>query len=162
MEVMIMDAKMSDEIAALAKLSGPALRSRYAELFGDETRVGNRVWLIRRIGWRLQSQAEGGLSERARLRAAELTNEADLRLNPPADRARVPLALCRADPRLPAPGSVLTRSYKGRKIEVTVREHGFEYEGVAYPSLSAVAKAITGSHCNGFLFFRLHPAKEAR
>jgi hypothetical protein len=157
-----MDAKVSAEIAGLATLSLPALRARYAELFGDVTRVGNRTWLVRRIAWRLQAQAEGGLSERARRRAAELANEADLRFNPPATPAKVPLSLYHADPRLPAPGSVLIRSYKGRQIEVTVREHGFEYEGIAYPSLSAVAKAITGSHCNGFLFFRLRPAKEAR
>ena len=60
-----MNGRLSEEIAALAKLSGPALRARYAELFGDATRVGNRAWLVRRIAWRLQAQAEGGLSERA-------------------------------------------------------------------------------------------------
>ncbi len=157
-----MNAKLSEAIAALAKLSGPALRARYAELFGDATRVGNRAWLVRRIAWRLQSQAEGGLSERARRRAAELANEADLRLNPPPATAPVALSLHRGDPRLPAPGQVLTRPYKGRQIQVTVRERGFEYEGVVYPSLSAVAKAITGSHCSGYLFFRLRPAKEAQ
>jgi DUF2924 family protein len=153
-----MNAKLSEAVAALAKLSGPTLRARYAELFGDATRVGNRAWLVRRIAWRLQSQAEGGLSERARRRAAELANEADLRLNPPP---LPPLTLHRGDPRLPAPGQVLTRPYKGRQVQVTVRERGFEYEGVVYPSLSAVAKAITGSHCSGYLFFRLRPAKEA-
>jgi DUF2924 family protein len=157
-----MNAKLTEEIAALAKLSGPALRARYAELFGDATRVGNRAWLVRRIAWRLQATAEGGLSERARRRAAELANEADLRLNPPAAKAKAPLLLYRAHPRLPAPGQVLTRPYKGRNIQVTVREQGFEHEGVLHPSLSAVAKVITGSHCNGYLFFRLRPAKEAR
>ncbi len=157
-----MHVKLFEEVAALAKMSGPALRARYAELFGDATRVGNRAWLIRRIAWRLQAKAEGGLSERARHRAAELADEATLRLNPPAPRAKSPLTLYRADPRLPAPGQVLTRPYKGRTLQVTVRERGFEYEGAVYPSLSAVAKAITGSHCNGYLFFHLRPAKEAQ
>ena len=55
---------------------------------------------------------------------------------------------------------MLTRPYKGRTLEVTVRQRGFEYQGNVYPSLSAVAKAITGSHCNGYLFFRLAKAKE--
>ena len=59
------------------------------------------------------------------------------------------------DRRLPPPGSVLTRPYKGRTLHVRVRADGFEFENTKYPSLSAVARAITGSHCNGFLFFRL-------
>ena len=59
------------------------------------------------------------------------------------------------DRRLPPPGSVLTRPYKGDTLQVLVLADGFEFEGVKYRSLSAVAKAITGSHCNGFLFFRL-------
>jgi hypothetical protein len=159
-----MNAKLSEQIAALERMRGPALRARYAELFGDATRVGNRAWLLRRIAWRLQAQAEGGLSERARRRAVELTNEADVRLNPPKATPATRLAVYRVDPRLPAPGGVLTRAYKGRTVQVLVREDGFEYEATLYPSLSAVAKAITGSHCNGFLFFRcaLQPQKVAR
>jgi hypothetical protein len=52
------------------------------------------------------------------------------------------------------PGTVLTREYKGKLIQVEVLEDGyFEYEGVKYRSLSAVAKAVTGSHWNGYLFF---------
>jgi hypothetical protein len=168
----VMNAKLPEEIAALPQLSGPALRARYAELFGDATEVGNRAWLIRRIAWRLQARAEGGLSERARQRAAELANEADLRLGPPVapseqtpttrTPAAAPLALRRADPRLPPPGSVLTRLYQGRTLNVTVLEHGFEYAGNFYASLSAVAKAITGSHCNGYYFFGLRRPKEGR
>jgi hypothetical protein len=56
---------------------------------------------------------------------------------------------------LPAPGTILARRYKGHIIQVKVLTKGFEYEGTLYRSLSAVAKAITGSHCNGYLFFRL-------
>jgi hypothetical protein len=59
-----------------------------------------------------------------------------------------------ADSRLPAPGTVLTRPYKGALLQVRVLQAGFEYDGLAYQSLSAVARAITGSHCNGFLFFQ--------
>ncbi len=62
----------------------------------------------------------------------------------------------RPDGRLPPPGTVLTRPYKGGTIQVQVLAHGFEYDGKVYRSLSAVAKAVTGSHCNGFLFFRLN------
>lgn len=59
------------------------------------------------------------------------------------------------DRRLPVPGTVLTRVYKGETLTVTVLPTGFEFEGEVYKSLSAVAKKITGSHCNGYLFFRL-------
>jgi len=61
----------------------------------------------------------------------------------------------KADDRLPPPGTVLTRKYKGETLQVLVLADGFEYAGEVYASLSAVAKAITGSHCNGYLFFRL-------
>ena len=60
-----------------------------------------------------------------------------------------------ADDRLPPPGTLLTREYKGRTYQVRVLADGFDYDGQVYRSLSAVAKAITGSHCNGYLFFRL-------
>jgi hypothetical protein len=53
------------------------------------------------------------------------------------------------------PGAILTREYKGETVQVTVRDHGFEYLGEVYRSLSAVAKAVTGSHWNGHYFFGL-------
>jgi hypothetical protein len=65
-----------------------------------------------------------------------------------------------ADVRLPAPGGIVTRLYKGRRLEVTVLARGFAHDGIVYRSLSAVAKAITGSHCNGYLFFRLAGKEE--
>ena len=54
---------------------------------------------------------------------------------------------------------MITRNYKGAELQVTVRVDGFEYEGRVHPSLSAVAKAITGTHWNGFLFFGLTKKK---
>jgi hypothetical protein len=50
---------------------------------------------------------------------------------------------------------MLVRKYRGEMLQVRVLADGFEFEGAAYPSLSAVARAITGSHCNGFLFFQI-------
>jgi hypothetical protein len=69
---------LAHELAALGQLTVSGLRARYAELFGDETRVGNKVWLIRRIAWRLRALDEGDLSQRARQRAAELVHDADV------------------------------------------------------------------------------------
>jgi hypothetical protein len=157
-----MDHDWSKELAALTRLGVSELRAKYAELFGEPTRTGNKTWLIRRIAWRLQALSHGDLSERARRRAEELAQDADLRLTPPRTVVSVLPAIpdnstlkLRSDPRVPSPGAVLTRSYKGRTLRVQVLAHGFLYAGQTYPSLSAVAKAVTGSHCNGYLFFRL-------
>ena len=75
-----MDRDWTKELAALTRLGVSELRTRYAELFGEPTRTGNKTWLVRRIAWRLQALAEGELSERARRRAEELARDADLRL----------------------------------------------------------------------------------
>src|SRR5450631_413194 len=79
-----MQLNMMHEIAVLRRLSNSELKAKFAELFGNDARTTkNRVWLIRRIAWRMQALAEGDLSERARQRAVELANDADLRLSPP-------------------------------------------------------------------------------
>ena len=90
-----MTLDLARETAALARLSISELRQRFAELFGEPTRTGNRIWLIKRLAWRLQALHEGDLSERARQRIAELANDADLRLTPP---------------RPPRPAGIKTRS----------------------------------------------------
>jgi hypothetical protein len=154
-----MPADVGPQVAALEHMTVAELRARYAEVFGETTQAGHRAWLRKRIAWRLQALAEGDLSERARRRAAELASDADLRLappknNPPAERLPA-LPTHKTDKRLPPPGSMLVRPYKGRTLHVRVLTQGFEFEGTRYSSLSAVAKAVTGCHCNGFLFFRL-------
>ena len=159
-----MNPDLAQQLAALSRQPVAALRHRYAELFGEPTRAGNRAWLVKRIAWRLQALAEGDLSERAQQRAQELARDADLRLAAPrtmlatlaeADASAKRRSARARDPRLPPLGSFLRRRYKGMVLQVQVQEDGFVFDGQRYPSLSAVAKAITGSHCNGFLFFRL-------
>lgn len=158
-----MPINLAREQAALQRMTVPELRAKYAELFNDETKTGNRPWLCKRILWRLQALEEGGLSERVREKALAMANFADLRMSPPKPKpatAPVPRVEARTvrivgDDRLPTPGTVLTRTYKGAKVQVRVLEKGFEYEGETYKSLSALAKAITGTHTNGYLFFRL-------
>jgi hypothetical protein len=171
-----MELNILNEVAALQRLTIGQLRQRFAELFGEATRASNRIWLVKRIAWRLQALAEGDLSQRVRQRAIELARDADLRLNAPCSKpttvtpepvnaptpSSVPTPL---DRRLPPPGTVLTRPYKGQQLHVQVLTEGFAYAGTVYPSLSAVAKAITGSHCNGYHFFRAtlnHNNKETR
>jgi hypothetical protein len=149
-----------NELAALERLTIGQLRQRFAELFGEATQASNRTWLVKRIAWRLQALAEGDLSERARRRATELARDADLRLNAPRSKTTpaappepVPVE-APVDPRLPPPGTLLSRPYKGQRLQVQVLTDGFAYAGNVYSSLSAVAKAITGTHTNGYLFFR--------
>ena len=158
-----MQLNIAKEVAALRRLSTRDLRTRYAETFGETTNANNRIWLVKRIAWRLQVQAEGDLSERARRRANELANDADLRLSPPwektvtetPDLPQMPAPRGKGDERVPPPGTIITRTYKGESLQVQVLPDGFEFEGDVYKSLSAVARAITGQHCNGFHFFRM-------
>ncbi len=155
-----MELNILNEVAALERLTIGQLRQRFAELFGEATAASNRTWLIKRIVWRMQALTEGDLSERARRRAAELARDADLRLNPPRSQTATatppePVSVpTPSDPRLPPPGTILTRPYKGQQLHVQVLNDGFAYAGNVYPSLSAVAKAITGTHTNGYHFFR--------
>jgi Protein of unknown function (DUF2924) len=160
---LVQNQSLTDEqqVILLPTLPTRELRAKFAEVFGEAARTHNRPYLIRRIAWRLQALASGGLSARARQRAAALANIADLRLSAP----RVPLPVSPRPkpvrrPRtirrpLPPPGSVLTRPYRGRMFEVKVLERGFEYDGGIYGSLSAVARAITGTRWNGRRFFGL-------
>jgi hypothetical protein len=163
-----MPLNVAREVAALKRMTVRELRTRYADAFGEATRTGNKPWLVKRIAWRLQSLAEGDLSERARQRAAELANDADVRLSPPkpqaatlaaTSRTKTAALAVRGDDRLPPPGTTITREYKGQSLLVNVLPKGFEFEGEVYKSLSAVAKAITGQHCNGYYFFRLGQEK---
>jgi hypothetical protein len=159
-----MGLNIAKEVAIMKRMPMGELRARYAEAFGDSTNAANRAWLIKRIAWRLQAQAEGDLSERAKQRAAELANDADLRLSPPTkpvapvapERTITDVLEFESDRRLPPLGSIITRAYKGENLQIKVVAAGFEFEGEVYKTLSAVAKAITGQHCNGYHFFRLN------
>lgn len=154
---------VASEVAALQRMTVGQLRDKFAEVFGEETRAGNKVWLVKRIAWRMQALVEGDISDRARQRAAELANDADLRTSAPKlpqhlkaapwQTISAPLADAH-DERIPAAGTILMREYKGRTLQVRVLQRGFEFEGEIFKSLSAVAKKITGQHCSGFHFFR--------
>ena len=167
-----MNCELRLEIEALKRMTVGQLRRKHQELFGEETRSNHKEFLFKRIAWRMQAMAEGGLSERARRRAMEVANDADIRIRAPKNLfAAQPLPSLKhatitsidptEDPRLPKSGSVLSRDYKGRRISVRVRADGFEYEGKLYTSLSAVAREVTGTKWNGFLFWGLLPPKEA-
>ena len=160
-----MNANVVKAIERLRGLSIPVLKARYLEVFGQETKTSNKQFLFRRIAWQLQAQVEGGLSERALQRAAQIADESDLRLGGPQGfwswskpteiHRHAPVHGRRRDGRLPEPGTRLRRQYQDREIVVTVLEDGFEFESRQYRSLSAIAREVTGTRWNGLLFFRL-------
>jgi hypothetical protein len=160
-----MDKAIMIEVEHLRRAGVSSLQKRYRELFQQETRSRHREHLFRKIVWRLQALADGELSERARTRACEIANDADLRVLAPRGFFSVggePVAIVpgnqskkQHDPRLPMAGTVLRRSWKGRTILVEVLAKGFRYEGQQYPSLSNIAFEITGTRWNGFSFFGL-------
>jgi len=157
-----MSLNIGKEISALKRMTVPELRRRYGEVCGEGTTSRHKDYLIRRIIWHLQMKQEGGLSERARARAKELAAGVDVRLTAPRLRCTESGAFVREssirftkDERLPMPGAILVREYKGESIQVRVLPKGFEYEGEIYRSLSAVAEKVTGTHWNGYHFFKL-------
>jgi len=153
-----MDEAIYVEIERLERMHIQELRERYREVFGEDSRTTHKRHLVRRIAWRLQVLAQGDLSERARRRALEIANAADLKTQVPSgwvtiERAAETARRERRAVRLPMAGTLLRRVYRGRTVVVKVLTDGFEYEGQRYGSLSAVARAATGTHWNGLLFF---------
>jgi len=148
------------EIEQLRDAPLAQIRLKYREVFQEEPRSQHREHLLRRLAWRLQAAAQGGLSEAAHERAQEIANEADMRVLPPPGfmdphnaingRSRAHL-----DRRIPRPGAVLKRNYGGATVVVKVLRDGFEFEGRRYGSLSAIATAVTGTRWNGLAFFGL-------
>ena len=157
------EAEIEEQIDELHGLTTTQLVERFAGLHGYETRTRHRTYLIRKIAWRIQANAWGDLSERARKRAAELADDAEVRVmapktmvRPPRDRAATTVTRpapppTHRDPRIPPPGSAIVREYRRRTIRVIVHpgDGGFECDGERFKTLSAVAKHVSGSHING-------------
>jgi hypothetical protein len=144
-----MKTTIAARIRRLREMTVPELRAEYARVFGEETRSNHKGQLWRKIAWRIQALEEGGLSERARRRAEELAKDADVRIVPPRrafgngkaapERTETHAFTTSHDSRLPMPGTILSREYRGQVVRVTVLEKGFEHEGTVYRSLTAVA-----------------------
>lgn len=164
-----MDPTVITDLKTLQNLKVAELKKRYRGLFGEESKSSNKQFLFRRIAWRMQANADGDLSQRARRRATEIADDRDLRVRAPkeflarpdsgswiVDRTRPP-----KDGRLPAPGALLTRRVGDRQLVVKVLTDGFEYESRRYRSLSAIAREATGTRWNGLLFFGLTERHDA-
>ena len=161
-----MNAELNQHIDELRHLTTAQLQSKYRELFGQPSHSNHKDYLFRRVAWRMQAVAEGGLSDRAREHAREIASDADLRLcapkksieNRPA--VRVANASRHLDPRVPPPGTQLIKRYKDETLTVTVLEDGYQYGERVYKSLSAIARQVTGTQWNGYVFFGLRLRQE--
>jgi hypothetical protein len=134
------------QLAALKGASAPALKARWRELFRTEPPAYNRRFLESRLAYRIQELAYGGLSretqERLSAMAKQYANQ-----DPVQRKARPALR--------PIAGTKLIREWQGVEHCVTVRSDDFEYLGRPYKSLSSVAREITGTKWNGWVFFGL-------
>jgi hypothetical protein len=133
-------------LAALKTAPIAALKDKWRELFDKEPPPYNRRFLEHRLAYRIQELTYGGLKPETLKRLRELGEHFDggdpkRRRQPASDR--------------PISGTRLIREYQGVEHCVTVRDEDFEYQGRPYKSLSAIARAITGTRWNGFLFFGL-------
>ena len=133
-------------LVALKTTPTPQLKEQWRQLFEGEPPAFNRRYLESRLAYRIQELAYGGLKPETVRRLEKLGEEldggrVDVRKRPANDR--------------PIPGTRLIRDYQGIEHCVTVRDNDFEYQGRPYKSLSAIARAITGTQWNGVVFFGL-------
>lgn len=157
-------ADLTAELAALTAMTSRELARKLTELTGQPSRTNNREYLMRAIATVLQERAEPHPKDGIARRVAELGDAIPLRwrmkakpvqIVQPAATPDPELPPIERDPRLPQPGTKLTRPYKGVEHVVVVGEDSFQYKGRKFRSLSHVARVITGRQWNGFLFFGL-------
>ena len=145
-------ADVLGRLAALKTTPTPDLKQQWRELFAAEPPPYNRRFLESRLAYRIQELAYGGLKPETILRLEELGEQ--------LDGGNPVLRRIRGDD-MPLTGTRLVREYQGVDHSVTVLHDGFEYQGRPYQSLSAIARAITGTRWNGWLFFGLKNRRAA-
>ena len=147
---------MSDQVlarlAALKTTPTPKLKEQWRQLFESEPPAFNRRYLESRLAYRIQELAYGGLKPETVRRLEKMGEE--------LDGGKVSVRKRQANDR-PVSGTRLIRDYQGVEHCVTVRDNDFEYQGRPYKSLSAVARAITGTQWNGLAFFGLKSGRRA-
>ena len=137
---------ISARLAALKTAPTAALKQQWRELFATEPPAFNRRYLESRLGYRIQELVYGGLKPETIKRLQALGEQ--------LDGGNIATRRIRADLR-PIAGTRLIRAYQGVEQVVTVLREGFEWQGRPYQSLSAIARAITGTRWNGWVFFGL-------
>jgi len=139
-------------LAALKAMKTSELKAQWRELFDSEPPPFNRRYLESRLAYRIQELAYGGLKPETVKRLERLGEELD-----GGDRSK---SRIRADLK-PIVGTRLIREWQGVEHVVTVTADGYEWQGRPYKSLSSVARAITGTRWNGWVFFGLKNRRRA-
>ena len=147
-----MKSSVLAQLADLERLSHASLKQRWRKLFGNDPPAYGRQFLRRRLAYRIQERAFGGLSEDARTQMEALVPGVESQENQSAP-SRAKQRKTRSG--LAPPGTRLIREFREKRYEVVVGEKGFEFEGRRYRSLSAIAREITGTQWNGPAFFGL-------
>ena len=140
-------------LAALKTMSVKELKSEWQALFDTPAPNNSRTFLEIRIAYRIQELTYGGPDRETRRMLDLLADEVEGTLT---RKAQI------ADPRNPVVGTKLIREWDGIVHTVTVLKEGFEWDGSRYKSLSAVARAITGTQWNGYRFFGLRERKRGK
>ena len=146
-DTMTMHDPIPARLAALKTAPTPELKAQWRDLFDSEPPPFNRRNLESRLAYRIQELAYGGLKPETIRRLERLGEELD-----GGDKKKRGI---RADRDRPITGTRLLREWQGVEHVVTVTATGFEWQGRPYKSLSAIARAITGTRWNGWTFFGL-------
>ena len=144
------DKPVLARLAALKRMSVKELKAEWEALFASPAPNNSRGYLELRLAWRIQELSLGGLSRETRKVLDLLADEIDGK----SDRKAII-----ADPRNPVAGTRLVREWDGVEHTVTVMRDSFDWKGRKFKSLSAVARAISGSTGNGYRFFGLGDAR---
>jgi len=154
----MMPTTITSELAALRRLSPTQLAQRFEDLTGRAPRTSDPEALFRQLARHVQ-EPRGPEHDAVPTRTATPTRTSRTHA---ATSTVARISGPPRDPRLPRPGSTLVRTWRGTEIRVDVLDDGFAWDGATYPSLSALARAITGSRWNGRLFFGLATRKGDR
>ncbi|MBF0176476.1 MAG: DUF2924 domain-containing protein [Magnetococcales bacterium] len=138
------DIDVIKQVAALPGMATPELKALWTKYNETEPPPFNRTFLVKRLAYRIQELAYGGLSEETEKRLEEMS----------ADNGEATPAKANREQQI-LPGTRLVREYKGKEYVCTVLEDGFEYQGRRFKSLTGVANFITGTRWNGYIFFGL-------
>ncbi len=147
------DPQVLARLAALKTMTVRELKAEWSKLMGSDAPNNSSQFMIQRLSYRIQELAFGGMSKPLVRTLDALADEYE------GKKVRKSVI---TDPRNPIIGTRLMRGWNGTEHTVTVMKDGFDWQGQRFKSLSAVAKAITGTSWNGYRFFGLRQAGGAR
>jgi len=149
-----MEPTVLQQLTELNGMPYPALKEKWRSLYGTEPPAYKRTHMVRRLAYRIQELAYGGLADETKAELERVAEEDEQQRQGAQAQRRKPKDTH------PMAGTRLIREWNGQRHEVAAIEGGFEYAGRRYRSLSAIAKAITGAHWSGPQFFGLRTPRK--